>query len=247
MEKLESVGILAGPCVLTAGHADCGPGMLLLRAWLTHNFKGAGAPAFAQRQVIGSFRRRWRYFSCVLCFRNPIAFVFVFCVFRGIPFMGNKLYVGNLPYTVRDEDLQQSFGQFGAVTSAKVMMERDTGRSKGFGFVEMGSDAEAQAAINGMNGQPLGGRSITVNEARPMEARPPRTGGFGGGGGGGYGGGGDRSGGGGYGGGGGDRSGGGGYGGGGGGRSGGGGYGGGDRSGGGGYGGGGGGGGRGGY
>jgi cold-inducible RNA-binding protein len=121
--------------------------------------------------------------------------------------MGNKLYVGNLPYSVRDEDLQQSFGQFGAVTSAKVMMERDTGRSKGFGFVEMGSDAEAQAAIAGMNGQPLGGRSVVVNEARPMEARPPRTGGgFGGGGGGGYGGGG---GGGGYGGGGG-RSGGGG-------------------------------------
>jgi hypothetical protein len=139
--------------------------------------------------------------------------------------MGNKLYVGNLPYTVRDEDLQQSFGQFGSVTSAKVMMERDTGRSKGFGFVEMGSDAEAQAAINGMNGQPLGGRSVVVNEARPMEARPPRTGGFGGGGGGGYGGGGgggDRSGGGGYGGGGGGgggRSGGGGYGGGGGGGS----------------------------
>ena len=129
--------------------------------------------------------------------------------------MGNKLYVGNLPYTVRDEDLQQSFGQFGAVTSAKVMMERDTGRSKGFGFVEMGNDAEAQAAIAGMNGQPLGGRSVVVNEARPMEARPPRTGGgFGGGGGGGYGGGGS---------GGGDRSGGGGYGGGGGGgRSGGG-------------------------
>ena len=145
--------------------------------------------------------------------------------------MGNKLYVGNLPYTVRDEDLQQSFGEFGSITSAKVMMERDTGRSKGFGFVEMGSDAEAQAAIAGMNGQSLGGRAITVNEARPMEARPPRTGGFGGGGG-------DRSGGGGYGGGGGggDRSGGGGYGGGGGGRSGGGGYG-----------GGGGGGGRGGY
>ena len=143
--------------------------------------------------------------------------------------MGNKLYVGNLPYTVRDEDLQQSFGQFGAVTSAKVMMERDTGRSKGFGFVEMANDAQAQAAISGMNGQPLGGRSITVNEARPMEARPPRTGGFGGGGGG-------------------DRSGGGGYGGGGG-RSSGGGYGGGDRSGGGGGGGygGGGGGGRGGY
>ena len=128
--------------------------------------------------------------------------------------MGNKLYVGNLPYSVRDEDLQQSFGQFGAVTSAKVMMERDTGRSKGFGFVEMGSDAEAQAAITGMNGQPLGGRSVVVNEARPMEARPPRSGGGGFGGGGGYGGGG---------GGGGDRSGGGGYGGGGGGRSGGGG------------------------
>ena len=126
--------------------------------------------------------------------------------------MGNKLYVGNLPYSVRDEDLQQSFGQFGAVTSAKVMMERDTGRSKGFGFVEMGSDAEAQAAINGMNGQPLGGRSVVVNEARPMEARPPRTGGFGGGGGGGgYGGGaGGGGGGGGYGGsGGGGRSGGG--------------------------------------
>ena len=127
--------------------------------------------------------------------------------------MGNKLYVGNLPYSVRDEDLQQSFGQFGAVTSAKVMMERDTGRSKGFGFVEMGSDAEAQAAITGMNGQPLGGRSVVVNEARPMEARPPRSGGGGFGGGGGYGGGG---------GGGGDRSGGGGYGGGGGGGGGGG-------------------------
>ena len=103
--------------------------------------------------------------------------------------MGNKLYVGNLPYSVRDSDLEQAFGQFGAVTSAKVMMERETGRSKGFGFVEMGSDAEAQAAINGMNGQPLGGRSVVVNEARPMEARPPRSGGYGGGGGG-YGGGG---------------------------------------------------------
>ncbi|MHB1200911.1 MAG: RNA recognition motif domain-containing protein [Polaromonas sp.] len=125
--------------------------------------------------------------------------------------MGNKLYVGNLPYSVRDEDLQQSFGQFGAVTSAKVMMERDTGRSKGFGFVEMGSDAEAQAAITGMNGQPLGGRSVVVNEARPMEARPPRSGGFGGGsGGGGYGGGGSGGGYGGGAGGGGGRSGGGG-------------------------------------
>lgn len=110
--------------------------------------------------------------------------------------MGNKLYVGNLPYSVRDSDLEQSFGQFGTVTSAKVMMERDTGRSKGFGFVEMGSDAEAQAAVEGMNGAPLGGRSLVVNEARPMEARPPRTGGGGyGGGGGGYGGGGREGGG----------------------------------------------------
>ncbi|MEN9889461.1 MAG: hypothetical protein RL559_1498 [Pseudomonadota bacterium] len=118
--------------------------------------------------------------------------------------MGNKLYVGNLPYTVRDGDLEQAFGAFGSVTSAKVMMERDTGRSKGFGFVEMGSDAEAQAAIEGMHGQSLGGRSLVVNEARPMEPRPPRTGGggFGGprreGGGGGFGGG-RREGGGGYG------------------------------------------------
>lgn len=108
--------------------------------------------------------------------------------------MGNKLYVGNLPYTVRDEDLQQAFSAYGSVNSAKVMMERDTGRSKGFGFVEMGNDAEAQAAVEGMNGQSLGGRSLVVNEARPMEARPPRSGGggFGGGrsGGGGFGGGG---------------------------------------------------------
>ena len=143
--------------------------------------------------------------------------------------MGNKLYVGNLPYSFRDEDLQQAFAAHGTVSSAKVMMERDTGRSKGFGFVEMGSDAEAQAAISGMNGQQYGGRGLVVNEARPMEPRPPRSGGgFGGGGGGGYGGGGS--------GGGGSRSGGGGgYGGassgsGGGGRSGGGGYGGGRSS-----------------
>ena len=158
--------------------------------------------------VIGQFRALQRCISGLLCFRDPTAFVNTFDIvfLEESPFMGNKLYVGNLPYSVRDEDLQQSFGQFGSVTSAKVMMERDTGRSKGFGFVEMGSDADAQAAINGMNGQPLGGRSVVVNEARPMEARPPRTGGgFGGGsgGGGGYGGG-DRSGGdGGYGGGGG--------------------------------------------
>jgi RNA recognition motif-containing protein len=133
--------------------------------------------------------------------------------------MGNKLYVGNLSYNVRDDDLQQAFAQYGSVSSAKVMMDRDTGRSKGFGFVEMGSDAEAQSAINGMNGQSLDGRAIVVNEARPREERP---GGFGGGrpggGGGGFGGGGRSGGGGGFGGGGG-----GGYGGGGGGRSGGGG------------------------
>lgn len=130
--------------------------------------------------------------------------------------MGNKLYVGNLPYSFRDEDLQQAFAAHGSVSSAKVMMERDTGRSKGFGFVEMGSDAEAQAAINAMNGQQYGGRGIVVNEARPMEPRPPRSGGFGGGAGGGGGGG--------YGGGGRSGGGGGGYGGGaGGGRSGGGG------------------------
>ena len=109
--------------------------------------------------------------------------------------MGNKLYVGNLPYSFRDEDLQQAFAAHGAVSSAKVMMERDTGRSKGFGFVEMGSDAEAQAAISGMNGQQYGGRGLVVNEARPMEPRAPRSGGGGfgggaGGGGGGYGGGG---------------------------------------------------------
>lgn len=117
--------------------------------------------------------------------------------------MGNKLYVGNLPYSFRDDDLLQAFSAHGSVTSAKVMMERDTGRSKGFGFVEMGDDAQAQAAISAMNGQQIGGRALVVNEARPMEPRPPRSGGFGGGGGGGggYGGGGGRSGGGGYGGG----------------------------------------------
>ena len=161
--------------------------------------------------------------------------------------MGNKLYVGNLAYSVRDDSLLQAFSQFGTVTSAKVMMDRETGRSKGFGFVEMGTDAEAQAAINGTNGQPVDGRAIVVNEARPREERPGGFGGGGSGGGGGYGGGGGGAGGGGGGGrspyggggGGGGRSP---YGGGGGGRSGGGGGG-----GGGGYGGGGGGGNRGGY
>jgi RNA recognition motif-containing protein len=107
--------------------------------------------------------------------------------------VGNKLYVGNLAYSVRDDSLQQAFSQFGTVTSAKVMMDRDTGRSKGFGFVEMGSDAEAQAAINGMNGQPLEGRAVVVNEARPREERPGGFGGSRGGYGGGGGGGGGRS------------------------------------------------------
>ena len=106
----------------------------------------------------------------------------------------------NLPYGVRDEDMNQEFAKFGAVTAIKLMMERDTGRSKSFGFVEICNDTEAQAAIQGMNGQSLGGRAIVVNEARPMELRAPRTGGYGGGGrggregggGGGYGEGGDR-------------------------------------------------------
>ncbi|OWQ88531.1 RNA-binding protein [Roseateles aquatilis] len=108
--------------------------------------------------------------------------------------MGNKLYVGNLAYSVRDESLQEAFSQFGTVTSAKVMMDRETGRSKGFGFVEMASDDEAQAAINGMNGQALEGRAIVVNVARPREDRPGGGGGFGGGGSrGGFGGGGGGS------------------------------------------------------
>ncbi|NML42554.1 RNA-binding protein [Ramlibacter sp. G-1-2-2] len=131
--------------------------------------------------------------------------------------MGNKLYVGNLPYSFRDSDLEQAFSQFGTVTSARVMMERDTGRSKGFGFVEMGSPAEAQAAIQGMSGQMHSGRALVVNEARPMEQRPRGFGGAGGGGGGGgfgggggYGGGRREGGGGGYGGGRGDGGGGGG-------------------------------------
>ncbi len=97
--------------------------------------------------------------------------------------MGKKLYVGNLSYSVNDDSLQQYFSEFGSITSVKVMMDRDSGRSKGFGFVEMSNDAEAQAAIAGLNGKVIDGRGMVVNEARPME---PRTGG---GGGGGYGGG----------------------------------------------------------
>ena len=97
--------------------------------------------------------------------------------------MGKKLYVGNLNYDTTDADLEQLFAAYGTVQSAQVIMDRDTGRSKGFGFVEMGSDQEAQAAIAALSGQQAGGRSLTVNEAKPREERG------GGGGGRGYGGG----------------------------------------------------------
>jgi len=107
--------------------------------------------------------------------------------------MGSKLYVGNLSYNTNSSDLEQLFAQHGAVQSAEIIADRDTGRSKGFGFVQMGSDEEAQAAIAALNGQEVDGRALTVNEAKPREDRP-RTGGgggrggFGGGGGGGRGG-----------------------------------------------------------
>jgi len=111
--------------------------------------------------------------------------------------MSSKIYVGNLPYSVTNASLESNFAEFGGVASAKVMMDRDSGRSKGFGFVEMSSDAEAQAAISGMNGKNVDGRDMVVNEARPMEPRTGGGGGYGGGGGGrsgggGYGGGGNR-------------------------------------------------------
>ena len=93
--------------------------------------------------------------------------------------MNNKLFVGNLPFTVDDAALNHNFSEYGSDQSAKVMMDRETGRSKGFGFVEMSSDAEAQAAIDGLNGMSVSGRAITVNVARPKESRP--SGGFGGG------------------------------------------------------------------
>ena len=112
--------------------------------------------------------------------------------------MGKKLYVGNLSYEVTDSDLTKLFEPHGTVESAQVIMDRDTGRSKGFGFVEMKSDQEAQAAIAALNGQEVGGRSLTVNEARPRAEGGGRggdrgrggygRGGGGGGGGGGYGG-----------------------------------------------------------
>lgn len=107
--------------------------------------------------------------------------------------MGKKLYVGNLAYGVSDGDLQQLFEAHGTVQSAQVIMDRDTGRSKGFGFVEMGSDQEAQAAIAALNGKDVDGRSLTVNEARPKEGGGGGRGGSGGGRGG-YGGGGGRGG-----------------------------------------------------
>src|SRR5437773_6676120 len=111
--------------------------------------------------------------------------------------MGKKLYVGNLGYSVSDQDLVKMFEAHGTVESAQVIMDRDTGRSKGFGFVEMKTDQEAQAAIEGLNGKDSGGRSLTVNEARPKPEGG--GGGRGGGGRGGYGGGGGGGGGGGYG------------------------------------------------
>ncbi len=120
--------------------------------------------------------------------------------------MGKRLYVGNLDYGVTDSDLEKMFAAYGTVESAQVVMDRDTGRSKGFGFVEMKSDQEAQEAIAGLNGQLSGGRNLTVNEARPREDRGGGGGGRGGSGGGGrggYGGGGGGGGRGGYGGGGG--------------------------------------------
>ena len=113
--------------------------------------------------------------------------------------MGRKLYVGNLTSDVTDSGLEQMFAAHGTVQSAQIIMDRDTGRSKGFGFVEMGSDQEAQAAIAAMNGKEVDGRALTVNEAKPREDRG------GGGGRGGHGGGGGSRGGGGYGGGGGRR------------------------------------------
>ncbi len=93
--------------------------------------------------------------------------------------MSNKLYVGNLSYSVRDDDLEQEFAPYGNVQSAKVIMDRDTQRSKGFAFVEMSSASEAEAAIQALHGKNLSGRDMTVNIARPMEARAPRgNGGF---------------------------------------------------------------------
>jgi cold-inducible RNA-binding protein len=96
--------------------------------------------------------------------------------------MAKKLYVGGLPYSTTEDELRDAFSQCGSVTSATIIMDRMSGRSKGFGFVEMSSDEEAQKAVDTMNGKDFGGRSLTVNEARPMEERPRNGGGGGGGG-----------------------------------------------------------------
>ncbi len=92
--------------------------------------------------------------------------------------MAKKLYVGGISYSTNDQGLKDAFAQVGEVTSATIIMDKMTGRSKGFGFVEMANDADADAAITKWNGQELDGRKLTVNEARPMEPRAPRTGGF---------------------------------------------------------------------
>ena len=93
--------------------------------------------------------------------------------------MAKRLYVGNLPYSATDEELKSMFAQAGAVESATVISDKFSGRSKGFGFVEMTKDEDAQKAIDMFNGQKMGDRSIVVNEARPMTERAPRTGGYG--------------------------------------------------------------------
>ena len=103
--------------------------------------------------------------------------------------MATKLYVGGLPYSTQEDALRALFAQAGTVTSAVIIMDKMSGRSKGFGFVEMSNDEEAQKAVSMFNDQEFEGRKLTVNEARPMEARPPRTGGYSGGSNGGYGGG----------------------------------------------------------
>ncbi|MGE0882787.1 MAG: RNA recognition motif domain-containing protein [Blastocatellales bacterium] len=112
--------------------------------------------------------------------------------------MSVRLYVGNLPFSVTEQDLEEIFAQVGTVESTNIVTDRDTGRSRGFAFVEMETQEAADSAIQNFNGRELDGRALTVNEARPRESRPPRSGGFGGGGGGrsrgGFGGGGGRGG-----------------------------------------------------
>ncbi|MCE9536786.1 MAG: RNA-binding protein [Nitrospira sp.] len=97
--------------------------------------------------------------------------------------MGSKIYVGGLPYSATEQELSDLFGRHGSVASARIITDKFTGQSRGFGFVEMSSDAEAQAAVAALNGAEMGGRTLTVNEARPQEPRTGGGGGFGGGGG----------------------------------------------------------------